>query len=83
MSNDCSIRDFSACDEIEQPLCPRAQVRSLTDVSEDGPEKIYWKELHLDGFKTILEDLNERLQSPQLKKMRGNCETIDKWEYYT
>ena len=67
VNNNCIIRDFNAYDEIEQPSCPRAQVRALTAVSEDTPEKIYWKELYLDGFKTILEDLNERLESPQLK----------------
>ena len=61
------IRDFNAYDEIEAPVCPRAQVRSLTDVSEDSPAKIYWKELYLDGFQTILEDLTDRLTSPQLK----------------
>ena len=28
---------------------------------------MYWKELYIDGFRTILEDLTERLVSPQLK----------------
>ena len=53
--------------KLEAPACPRAQVRSLTDVSEDSPAKIYWKELYLDGFQKNLEDLTDRLTSPQLK----------------
>ena len=76
VSNNCIIRDFSACDEIEQPSCPRARLRALISVSEDGLEKLHWKELCLDGFKTILEDLNERIQSLQLKyawKLRNYC----------
>ena len=67
ISNNPIIRNFNSYDEIEAPVCPRAQVRSLTDVSEDSPAKIYWKELYLDGFLTILEDLTDRLASPQLK----------------
>ena len=66
-NNNPIIRGFNSYDEIEAPTCPRAQIRSLTGVSEDDTAKVYWKELYLDGFETILEDLSERLVSPQLK----------------
>ena len=61
MGNVHVVKDYNGWDGIEQPECPRTYNRALVDVSEDAPGKIYWKE-----HPTILEDLNDRLISPQL-----------------
>ena len=63
------LNKYSLYDGIEEPKCPRASikvVREATGSNEDAA-KAYWKELYLDGFETILEDLRDRLNSPQLQ----------------
>ena len=62
--NKCSLYDG-----IEDPQCPRSSIQVVRDAtgSNDDAAKAYWKELYLEGFETILEDLKERLNSPQLQ----------------
>ena len=67
-SND-TLNKYSLYDGIEEPQCPRSSIKVVRDAtgSNDDAAKAYWKELYLEGFETILEDLKERLNSPQLQ----------------
>ena len=64
-----TLVNYSLYDGIEKPQCPRASIRVVRDAtgSNDDAAKAYWKELYLEGFETILEDLKDRLNSPQLQ----------------
>ena len=64
-----TLQKYSLYDGIEEPQCPRASIQVVRDAtgSNDDAAKAYWKEIYLEGFETILEDLKDRLNSPQLQ----------------
>ena len=64
-----TLKKYSLYDGIEEQQCPRSSIQAFRDAtsSNDDAAKAYWKELYLDGFETILEDLRDRLNSPQLQ----------------
>ena len=63
------MNNNSLYDGIEEPQCPRSSIQVVRDAtgSNDDAAKAYWKELYLEGFETILEDLKGRSNSPQLQ----------------
>ena len=50
---------------MEEPSCPRSQFKELDTINEDPAAKIYWKELYVEGFNTIIADLFDKLNSEQ------------------
>ena len=64
-----TLKKYSHYDRIEEPQCPIVSIQVICDTtgSNDEVAKLYWKELYLNGFQTILEDLQDQLISPQLE----------------
>ena len=64
-NNNEILKNFTTYDGIQEPQCPKAQLNSLNRSSEESDVKIYWRELYLQGFDTIIEDLDTKESSEQ------------------
>ena len=64
-----SLQECGYYTEIEEASCPRATMRVLRGVVETEDEAIesYWNEHYVGAFQTILDDLNDRIDSPLIK----------------
>ena len=65
VDNNRILKKFTSYDGTEEPDCPRAQFKLLSGVSDDTAAQIYWKELYVQEFDTIIEDLEAKLSSEQ------------------
>lgn len=56
VSLNTSLNNTSLYDGIKEPQCPRSSIQVVRDAtgSNDDAAKTYWKELYLEGFRTIL-----------------------------
>ena len=59
------LQKFSYFNGMEEPSCPRSQFKELDTINKDSAAKIYWKELYVEGFDTIILDLYDNLNSVQ------------------
>lgn len=59
------LKNFNTYDGIEEYQCSRAQQKSRNGSSEGSDVKIFWRDLYLQGFNSIIEDLNAKLSSEQ------------------
>ena len=64
-----SLQECGYYTEIEEASCPRATMRVMRGVVETEEEAIesYWNEHYVGAFQTILDDLNDRIDSPLIK----------------
>ena len=60
-----TLKKFPYFNGMEEPSCPRSQFKELDTINNDSAAKIYWKELYVEGFDTIILDLKDKLNSEQ------------------
>ena len=65
VDNNTILIEITSYAGIEDPECPRSQFILLNGISEDNAVQIYWKELYIQWFDTIIEDLEAKLSSEQ------------------
>ena len=59
------LQKFPYFNGMEEPSCPRSLFKELDTINKDSAAMIYWKELYVEGFDTILLDLKDKLNSEQ------------------
>ena len=64
------LKNYPFYDGIEEPSCPRAHFKVLNEACENSEEtaaKLYWRELYIEPFDIIINDLNDKISSEQYK----------------
>lgn len=51
--------------DMKQPFCPRSHLKELDTINKEQAAKILWKELYVEGFGTIISNLNDKLTTEQ------------------